>query len=250
MEVNEYRNIFLQEKQYWLYVGIRKLTIETINKIFSGKSNLKVLDAGCGTGGLIDELQRNFACYGIDISDEALKFCKVRDLNNIINASVEKIPFANNTFDIIVSIDVLYHLLVADDTAALSELFRVLNENGILILNLAAYEFLRSGHDDVVHTRQRYVRKELEAKVKQAGFTITKLTYRNTVFFPLVCVIRVINKLINNQSESDLKALPGWLNRILINILTIENKILNLINLPFGLSIFCVAQKKKKQEAK
>lgn len=243
MEKSEYRNVFLQEQQYWLYVAIRKLTTEIITREFYGKSNLKILDAGCGTGGLIDELKGNFDCYGIDIADEAIKFCRVRNLNNIIKASVEKIPFADNVFDAIVSIDVLYHLLVENDTAALVELYRVLNKNGILILNLAAYEFLRSGHDDVVHTRQRYVKKELEAKVKQAGFTIMKLTYRNTIFFPLVCIIRIFNKRLKNQPVSDLKSLPGWLNIVLIKILIFENKVLNLFNLPFGLSIFCVAKK-------
>ena len=246
METEEYRNIFLQEKKYWLYCGTRSLVLETIKNIFPNKTDLKILDAGCGTGGLIDELKKNNSCYGIDISDEAIRYCKTRKLSNINQSTVEKIPFADNVFDIVISIDVLYHLLIESDTAALTELYRILKENGILILNLAAYEFLRSGHDKIVHTRHRYIKGELEQKVKLSGFDIYKITYRNTVFSPIVCIIRFSKKVIKNQSKSDLRALPGWINDLLIKMLILENQLIKKVNLPFGLSVFCVARKIKR----
>lgn len=243
MEINEYRNIFLQEKQYWLYVGIRRLARDKVNKFFRDKPNLKLLDAGCGTGGFIDEFKQGFECYGVDISEEAIKFCKKRNLANILQASVDKIPFADNVFNVVTTIDVIYHLLVEDESTALRELYRVLHEDGILILNLPAFEFLRSGHDHIVHTRRRYLKTEVAEMVRQAGFIIIRITYRNTIFFPLACALRIFNRLKRKRPESDLKSLPTWLNKLLIKILMVENKALHYVNLPIGLSIFCIAKK-------
>lgn len=214
-----------------------------MNKFIRGRPNLKLLDAGCGTGRFIDEFKNRFQCYGVDISDEAIKFCKARNLDHIAKASVDKIPFDDNVVDVVTTIDVLYHLLVQDVNKALRELYRVLHEDGILILNLPAFEFLSGGHDHIVHTRSRYLNSEVAEMVRQAGFKIIRITYRNTVFFPLACAMRIFNRLTRNRPESDLKSLPAWLNNLLIKILMVENTVLHYMNLPIGLSIFCIANK-------
>jgi len=188
-----------------------------------------------------------YKTFGLDFSEEALAFCKKRKLQNLVRGSISTVPFKVETFDIAISLDVLYHSAIENDISALEELYHVIKQDGVLILNLPAYNFLQSRHDKAVHTRQRYTSKELIKKVKKAGFKIEKITYRNTVLFPLVFVKRLIYNFFipkSERTESDLKPLPKFLNKFLTKILNFENILINLdIKLPFGLSVYCIAKK-------
>ena len=245
METEEYQNVFDQEKKHWYYVGLRRLIFKFLEKINSDTTEIRALDAGCGTGGLLEELKGYSISYGFDISKEAIKYCKLRKLENVVRGSVENIPFAENTFNVVISLDVLYHLQVQNDLLAIKELYRILHDRGILIINIAAYNFLRSAHDDVVHTRHRYTKKELEKKLCEAGFRIVKLTYRNSILFPVILIKRIFENLKNKKSISDVKPLPRIINFLLIKVLALENILLQILNFPVGLSIFCIAQKRK-----
>lgn len=182
MEKKEYEIMFRFEDDYWWYIALRGLTLSFINKFSHKKDNMRILDAGCGTGGLLARISA-FKAYGLDVSEEAMKFCKIRKLRNVIRASVCNIPFSRDSFDLIVSLDVLYYFGVMNDIIVLREFCRVLNRGGILLLNLPAYNFLQSKHDKAVHIKHRYIHKELKEKVKKAGFKIEKISYRNTFFF-------------------------------------------------------------------
>jgi len=247
MERKEYQTLYEQEDSHWWYVGLRKLVFTFLHKFVPPKESVRILDAGCGTGGLLNGL-RHYKAYGLDISAEAMRFCKLRKLDNIINASLGDIPFRDNSFDFVISLDVLYHLGVKDDMKALGEFNRVLSAGGLLLLNLPAYDSLRGHHDQAVHTRHRYTFKELEQKSQKAGFNIEKMTYRNTILFPLAAAKRYLEKLSSGGTKdvkSDLAVLPGSLNKFFTNILFFENLLLSGINFPFGLSIFALLRKDK-----
>ncbi len=250
MERKEYEIMYNIEDHYWWYVGLRDLVFAFTGRYKSNsKSKLKVLDAGCGTGAVLDRLEDYVECYGIDSSEEAIKFCKMRGLNNVVKASITSVPFNDNFFHIVTSLDVLYHLQVKSDTEALKELYRVLKKNGILILNLPSYDFLTSEHDKAIHTRHRYVKSELRQKVEQTGFDIIRITYRNTILFPLFFVTRLFRRLKKStNARSDLKPLAVTLNKFLTKILLFENQLLNRIDFPYGLSIFCIARKSRRKE--
>lgn len=246
MEKIEYQALYELEDDYWWYVGLRDLILPLMDKFRLKKKALTVLDAGCGTGGFLSRLA-GYTSYGFDISEEALKFCRLRKLSNIVRASVCDIPFKSNSFDFAVSLDVLYHKGIKSDIGALEELCRVLTKRGILFLNLPAYDFLRGNHDKVIHTGHRYALRELREKVSLAGFTIEKISYRNTMLFPLVATKRFAERLpIRKNAElvSDLRPLPKAVNKFLRQVLFLENKLMQNLSLPFGLSIFCIARKK------
>lgn len=247
MEKELYEITYNMEDNYWWFVGLRELILSFKEKSSHKRTGLRILDAGCGTGGLLDRLRSNRA-YGIDISEEAIKFCKSRKINNVIRASVSSIPFSRDFFDLIISLDVLYHSWVKNDIAVLKEFYRVLDRDGILLLNLPAYDFLRSQHDKAIHTRHRYTHKELKRKVKKAFFKIEKITYRNSLLFPLMVIIRFLEKIFSKNKKIarlNLRPLPSLINKFLIYLLFLENwLILSGLNFPFGLSLFCVARKK------
>lgn len=247
MEKKEYEILFEMEDDYWWYKELRRLVFSVIDKAFQDENGLRLLDAGCGTGGLLAHINIHNV-YGFDISEESIKFCKIKKLRNILRASVSNIPFSSNSFDMVISLDVLYHLGVKNDSMVLREFYRVLAKGGVLLINLPAYNFLKSTHDKAIHTRQRYIRKDLKKKIENAGFKIVKITYRNTILFPFISTIRLFERLSpksKKRARSDLKKMPDHLNKLLTCFLSIENRlILSGLNFPFGLSLFCVAAKK------
>jgi len=246
MEKHEYEVMYHIEDDYWWYVGLRDLVFSFIDTFRSDNSgnNLRILDAGCGTGAVLQRLKDYGESYGIDSSEEAIVFCKKRGLHHVIEASVTNLPFADRSFDVIISLDVLYHLWVESDLEALKALHRVLRNGGLLILNLPAYDFLRSEHDAAIYTGHRYLEDELKRKVERAGFCVAKITYRNTMLFPLVLIIRLLKRGdTGGDTRSDLKPLPRILNQFLTKILFFENRLLRTLDFPFGLSVFCLAKK-------
>jgi len=245
MEIDEYKNLYNLEASYWWHAGLRNLIYTILKNKFLNIENLKILDAGCGTGATLIMLNKFGDTIGIDRSEHALKYSRCRGMDKIIQGSITDLPFKNNQFDIIISLDVLCHNWIDDDLKVLKEFNRVLKRSGISIINLPAYELLRSVHDKHVHTKRRYSRKELENKLLLTGFGIEKITYRNTFLFPVLLIIKTIKKIINTNgnSKSDLNQLPGLVNNLLLNLLKFENSIIKKTNLPFGSSVFCVAYK-------
>jgi SAM-dependent methyltransferase len=247
MKKEEYKVMFNIEDTYWWYVGLRKLVLTFIDGINKRRENLKILDAGCGTGKTLDDC-RSYNIYGMDFSGEAIMYCKLRGLDNLIIGSICNLPFKKDSFDIVISLDVLYHKNVENEVETLKGLYQVMNKGGWLLLNLPAYNFLRSTHDEAIHTKRRYTGKDLKEKLEEAGFKIERITYRNTILFPIAVTKRIIEKIFPIDSEnveSDLKPLPNLVNKLFSHLLFFENKLITFgVNFPFGLSIYCVARKK------
>jgi SAM-dependent methyltransferase len=255
MEEQEYRSIYSLEDRHWWYVALRHFVHYSIGRHLKERglsggwgSAVRVLDAGCGTGALLSGLQRNCRAVGIDFSELALGLCRERGAGSLVRGSVSTLPFGDRTFDLVVSLDVLYHDFVEDDIAALKEFRRVLKDGGALILNLPAYWFLRSPHDRAVHTRRRYTRRMLARKLTEAGFTVDRITYRNVFLFPSIVLYRVFKRFLSKKgdydtSDSDLAETRPWVNWLLLQVLSLENNLLRKVNLPFGTSVYCVARR-------
>lgn len=246
MEIREYNTMFQSEDTHWWYLGLHELVKSSICRNSDVNKDFRILDAGCGTGGLLEFLGYQ-SSFGIDISATALGFCRKRAIKHISRASLEALPFADESFDIVVSLDVLYHKGVGEDVAALAELSRVLVSGGILIINLPAYNFLRSSHDKAIHTRKRYTKREIKLKLECAGFEYSKVTYRNALLFPFAAVLRLLKKYelqLHDKPASDIKENQTIVNSILLKVIQAENGMLAAgISFPFGLSVFSISRK-------
>lgn len=245
MEPEEYSSIYHLEQQHWWYLGMQDIALALLDAYLPRKEGLAILDAGCGTGGMLLTLARYGRAYGVDYAPQALRYCRERRLDRALQASVTHLPFANASFDLLTSFDVLYHLGVADDTEALREFFRVLRPGGYLLLRLPALEFLRSAHDAAVHTRHRYTRREVGSKVAKAGFRTVRLTYGNTLLFPVAAALRLAQRLTGRgqQRISDVREMPALTNALLRAPLALEARMLLNFDLPLGLSVLCLARK-------
>lgn len=256
MEPHEYRQMFRLEERHWWYRALRRQIRRTLASAGAPPPRMnrpRCLDAGCGTGMNLALLSQDYDCVGLDFCAEALGLARQRVLPSLLQASVEHLPLRESSFDLVLSADVLYHRGIADDVAALIEMKRCLKPEGLLLLNLPAFPWLRSAHDEAIHTIRRYTRSEVADKLKQAGLEAVDLHYWNWVLFPPLALVRSIRALgrpqsmqtpaeSNASSKSDLTALPTWINRMLDGILGAEAG-LRWSGAPAGLSIMALARR-------
>jgi ubiquinone/menaquinone biosynthesis C-methylase UbiE len=244
MESREYKIMYEVEDNHFWYKGMRRITNVLINKYLPKNKNIMILDAGCGTGRNIIFLNKYGKVFGFDISKEALKFCKKRGFKNISIASVDKIPYKKNSFDLICCFDVLGQFEVKDINNAIKEFLRVLKHNGYLIIRVAAYDWLRGNHDSAVHTKLRFNKREIEFLLKKNNYKIIRSTYANTILFPFALIKRLLDKISSlDNSVSDVKQVNIFINSILKIPFKLESLLIKYFDLPFGLSLFVVAKK-------
>jgi SAM-dependent methyltransferase len=154
------------------------------------------------------------------------------------------LPFAEETFDIVTSFDVLYHVDVSDDVAALKEMARVMVPGGLLLFRLPAIKWLSgSPHDRAVHTRHRYTRGEVIRKIYEAGIDPVRITYANTILFLPAMLWRLSGIATASGKSSDLRVSGSVINRACTALLRLEAMVLNFADFPIGLSVCAIAKK-------
>lgn len=245
METEIYRKMYANEDSFWWHLGMRKIIVSLLDKYLPKQKNLKILDVGCGTGGMFSALSRYGQVYGIDKSEAAIDFARTRNIAQEIKlGDVSQLPWADDMFDLADCFDVLYHQWVESDVAVLKEIYRVLAPSGLLIIREASYNWLRSQHDQLVWTNHRFTKNELVIKLEQAGFKVKKSSYVNFFLFPLALIKRLLEKIAPEKDFlENTFSYTSWLNYILKLFLYLEAGMVKYLNFPFGLSIICLAKK-------
>ncbi|MBC8077702.1 MAG: class I SAM-dependent methyltransferase [Chloroflexales bacterium] len=244
MERAEYEVMAAVEARHWWYGGMRAIAATLLDPLYRYRRNLRILDAGCGTGGNAVFLQRYGSVVGIDIAPEAISYGAEHLPAELARASVLDLPFADRSFDLVTSFDVLYHRAVPNELVALREVRRVLAPLGRLLIRLPAYEFLRSKHDRAVHTRRRYTRGDVRGLLSEAGFYVERCSYVNALLFPLPLAQRLVERAAPTaeRTTSDLTLPPAPLNTALRWPMALESAWLaGGGSFPFGLSIMALA---------
>ena len=232
------------ESRHWWYWGMEHITCTLLDRVVGRRGDLRILDAGCGTGAVMLYLARYGQVTGFDFAVEALQFCRKRGLQPLTQASVADVPYADNAFDVVVSFDVICEQSIADDRAALRELARVLKPGGHLLLRLPAYRWMRGKHDAAVHLKHRYTAGEIKQKFSQTGFAAERLSYANMFLFPLVAAKRFTEPIFSrHQTGSDLTIDPGPLNGVFRALLNAEAPLIRSVGLPFGLTAVALGRK-------
>jgi len=233
------------EDSYWWYRALRRHVVASIEPM---REKFSLLDAGCGSGGMLAKLRQEFPeadLTGIDASAHAIEICRERNTGaHLLRAGVHELPFAADSFDVILSLDVWTHVSV-DDSLAAHETHRVLRPSGKLILNLAAFEFLEGAHDKGVDAVRRYTKPQVRALLEGAGFTLERLTYWNATLTPPIALFRWLSRrrLEREEARSDFRPIPSFLNTALARLAALELTASRHLSLPFGTSVFAVARK-------
>lgn len=242
MKPAEYQRMFEVEATHWWYAGMRQILGVLVDSVAAdGPARPRILDAGCGTGLNLSELGDE--AVGVDVSEEALRFCRTRGLTNTVRASVEALPFADGSFDRVFALDVLSHSGVGDDRLATRELARVLGPNGLLVVRVPALELLRRAHDEAVHTGRRYARRELVGLLQSAGLSVLRVTYCNSLLLPLLALRALSDRSRASPPGSDLAPLPHVVEAAFRRCLDVEARLLRHGDLPLGASLVALARK-------
>jgi SAM-dependent methyltransferase len=232
------------EGSHWWFVGRRKILesfLEPIVQSLKSKvQSVRILDVGCGTGANIEMLSQYGDAEGVDVSDDALEFCRRKGLK-VQKGLAETLPYEDESFDLTTALDVVEHL--DDDVAGLKEMFRVTKSGGYSLIFVPAFMWLWGVQDDISHHRIRYTKKGIVDRLKNAGYKIERATYANWTFFTPILAGRTIMKLTGIKPESENNITISALNGPLGKLFGAERFWLKHFNFPLGVSIVVVCQK-------
>lgn len=248
MELKEYHLMYELEGHHWWFQGRLLMTEgllrEYILPAFPGRRP-RLLDMGCGTGLFLQRRREDCEAYGIDLSPQALRYCHQRHLSAVARADATRLPFANDSFDVITAFDLIEH--IPNDRDILSEMQRILRPGGFLLATVPAHPFLWTGHDVSLHHQRRYERAAFDALFKPGAWETIRMTASFTTIFPPAALIRFARHLRGideSKPHSDTQPAPEWINRLLIAVHSMEAKWLRRHNLPIGISFMTVRRKK------
>lgn len=249
---DEYRMMYEAEEKLWWYRILHGKVLKEIQNKFHENKQIKILDAGCGTGGLMSFLIKNgyHNIQGFDYSADAVSFCKERNLNvqqtDITN--FESV-FEKESFDVIVNDDVVYQF----DNSTITNIFRtfqsIIKPDGIIITNNNAFNIFYGTHDIAVGGKQRFTLSDFENIFSNLQLKITHYTYWSVLLSPLILAVRLIQqlqlklKLINLENiKSDVSVPSDFVNAFFYQVVKLEERL--FIKGFFGSSLFLVLRKK------
>lgn len=230
------------EKTHWWFVCRRRLFARELSRAGVAK-NAAVLDVGTSTGTNLRMLRE--AGYlnvtGLDISDEAILYCRNKGLGLVRKGDVTQMPFDDGQFDLVLATDIVEH--IDEDTEALAEIRRVLRPGGLALLTVPAFQQLWGAQDDISHHKRRYSMANFLSVVRVTGFRIIRRYYFNYLLFGPIWLARQLIRRsgITKRSENYLNA-PG-LNALLTAVFELDCRTSPKLMLPFGVSIFVLAER-------
>lgn len=245
MEQHTYGIMNNVEDKHWWFVGRRAILESFLERITQSlrtpNSVLRILDVGCGTGANLEMLKKYGESEGVDVSDDAIEFCRKKGLK-VHKGLAEELPFADETFDLVTALDVIEHL--DDDIAGLKEMYRITKKGGKTLIFVPAFMWLWGVQDDISNHRIRYTKKQIVERLEKAGYTIERATYANWTFFAPILAGRTIMKITGIKPESENNVNVSALNGIFGKIFSSEKYWLKNFDFPFGVSIVISAVKK------
>ena len=193
METAEYRVMYNLETEYWWFRNLHDMLSDILRRDLP--PNAKLLDAGCGTGFLLRLYQFSGQSFGFDLSSEAARFWSERGVKaGACVASINELPYPENHFDVVVSIDILECEGVYDDRAY-AELVRVAKPGGRIVVVVPAYQWMMTeGHHAAVHAVRRYHKDSVRALTKGLPVQIERVTHGFAALFPMVAATRLYNR--------------------------------------------------------
>ena len=228
----------------WYFRALNRRAVHWLGRMLT-PGPVCLLDAGCGTGGFIRHLQASrpeWEPTGLDFSARACEFARSRTAARIVEGSITALPFGDNEFDAVVSLDVVCQ--VADGARALREFARCTRPGGAVLVNVPAFRWLWSYHDDTCETKHRYTRPELRTLFAAAGLEVIFATYTNMLTLPLVVARRKIFRPAS--PTSDVQLYPAPIEWMFTGLARVEHLWTNLgLSLPVGSSVFVVARRRQ-----
>ena len=228
----------LQEHHWWF-----KARKEILGRVLHGidlPENCEILEIGCGTGGNLSMLASLGTVYGMEMNKQAAQYAKQSSGQPVLEGALPgPIPYQQQ-FDLVCLLDVLEH--IEDDDSALAAIKPLLKPGGRIVLTVPAYQWMFGKHDVLLHHFRRYTKRSLAERCTGNGITINKLSYFNTMLFPLAAVARIIDRLSSGKQSTGYNIPHRIVNSLLFRIFRIEKFFLKHWNLPYGCSLIMLGK--------
>jgi SAM-dependent methyltransferase len=239
----------LEDSHFW-FVSRRRIFFDMLDRELAGRTGLRILEIGCGAGGLLGPLQRYGTVHGMDIDRDYIGFCRQRGFDRVLCGSGYELPFPDATFDLVCLFDTIEH--IPNEADALQEIRRVLKPGGRAFFSVPAYQWLWSQNDRIAHHCRRYTASRLVRALRGAGLAMRRTTYFNTFLFPMIVPAILLQRLreklgllpegYNNTSVQ----MPGMMNRLFTAVMSSERWFLRWLRFPLGHSLIGIAEKPAK----
>jgi len=235
------------ERRHWWFEGRRRVYFSVLGRVLGPRKDLRMLDVGCGVGGMMQELRRFGEPTGLELSEPMIHRAEERGFTQLTVGSAEELPVADGSLDLVTAFDCIEHL--EKDREALAGFRRSLKPGGHIFLSVPAYQLLYADNDRVAMHKRRYRRSELVRRVRDAGFEVVKASYVNLILFPLILpavLLLKFKQLLTPKRDlkTNLSYVPRpWINVPLAAIFGGERHLLRWISFPFGHSIILAGRK-------
>jgi ubiquinone/menaquinone biosynthesis C-methylase UbiE len=232
------------ERNHFWFRGFRRFMAPLLAEAVRDRGAPAILDCGCGTGHNLSMLRQYGRAVGIDLTWTGLAYARGKGERALAQATATRLPFADASFEVVTSFDVIYALEDDAETAALREMFRVLRPGGYLVLNVAAMDLLKGNHSVLANEVRRYSRATLTERLTRAGFNVRRMSYTNATILPVVAAVRLLQRVSGHEeSQQEISIPPAPVNAALTAALAVEAALVRLVNMPFGSSLMALAQK-------
>jgi SAM-dependent methyltransferase len=230
------------EATHWWFVARANIIMSLLRHELNGSvAQPRILDLGCGTGGMLLHLRTLGAAAGVDASPDAVAIAREKTGTDVRLGSLpHDVPFDRGTFDVVTVLDVIEH--VDDDVASLQTTFDMLRPGGLLVCTVPAHQYLWSEHDVLNEHKRRYSKDELRTKIENTGYTLRMLSFYNMFFYPPVAALRLMRRN-RTEHKPQLGIVPGPINALFTSLFASEKHLLKIASLPIGVSLIAIAQK-------
>jgi len=246
MSPDAYLEMAETEAEHWWFRGRRDVLQAVLSRL-PLPPNARVLEVGSGTGGNLDMLARFGTVSGLEMDSTARTLCTQKTSGRYtIRAGrcPDDVPFGRDSrerFDLICFFDCLEH--IDDDVGSLARMQSLLAPGGVIVVTVPACQSLWSAHDVFLRHFRRYSRASLTQCIVAAGYEVERVTYFNTLLFPLAVAARWFDRLLG-RSKSTGDAVPSRpLNAALYRIFSAERHLLEHGSLPYGVSLLAILRK-------
>jgi SAM-dependent methyltransferase len=256
MDVVLHNQYAVIERDHWWFVARRAIIGATLRRFIPENRRRTILDVGCGTGGMLEFLSEyGETVVGLDMSPEAIAYCKERKLPANVSTHLGSLPNdmppGTDRWDVVTAFDVIEHL--DDDQKTLNDVYAALIPGGTFVATVPALQYLWGPHDDLNYHKRRYDAALLRDRLRAAGFVIEKLSYFNTILFPAVATVRVGRNLLSKgkkqEPKSDFSMPSPPVNRLLTGLFSIESGLVASGTLPIGVSLIAVGRKPSEEKS-
>jgi SAM-dependent methyltransferase len=239
MEEHVYSTMAETGRHHWWFVARRAILSTIIGRLHLPKA-ARIVELGCGPGGELGMLSQFGAVAGMEPSKLARELAHSLNVAPVVAGELPgHLPFPDSSVDLAVCLDVIEH--VGDDQAGLKSIHRILRPEGWLLVTVPAFAFLFDHHDVSHHHFRRYGRRQLVEVLASAGFEPFSVVYYNCFLFPLIVLMRLIDRVLGRQRDYDRLPSPA-LNQILKTIFRAERHVIGRLPMPFGVSLVALAR--------